>query len=183
MNKETLFPGLVVYKNLKISKNIISEIEKYATINNKTWENPRQNPERYNMMHIAFPAIDKIDDVNGKSINEQLSDIMESLNNYCATYEVSYDPKASTHWDILKYGVGQKFNRHHDDDGDFKSRISLVCYLNDDYSGGELYFHHLGITIKPKENDLVIFPSSFLFSHSTKPVISGTRYAITRFLS
>lgn len=182
-SKEILFPGLAVYSNLDISDQLIKDIEEYAGINNKTWEHPRQNPKKYNMLQIAFPSADKGSDINSAKINGQLQVIQDCLENYCATYEVSYNPAESTHWNILKYDVGHKFTRHHDDDGDFKSRISLVFYLNDDYEGGELFFHHLNLKIKPQANDLVIFPSSYLFSHSTKPVISGTRYSITRFLS
>jgi ABC-type antimicrobial peptide transport system permease subunit len=178
-----LFPGLVVYSNLNTSDNLIELVEDYGKLNDRTWETPRNSPESYKLEHISFVALDKENDFAGSVLDKEITDIKKSVEDYCKIYEVNFNPKDSTHYDCLRYAVDQKFERHHDDDGDFKSRISLVYYPNDNYEGGDLYFHHLNIQIKPTANSLVIFPSSYLFSHSTFPVVSGTKYSITRFLS
>jgi predicted 2-oxoglutarate/Fe(II)-dependent dioxygenase YbiX len=61
------------------------------------------------------------------------------------------------------------------------NEYSSILYLNDDYSGGELYFEELDLLIKPKVNQLVFFPSGSEFRHEVKPVINGDRYTLASF--
>ena len=68
---------------------------------------------------------------------------------------------------------------HIDSDGTDRSFvISAVLYLNDDYTGGALNFEFFGLTVKPDAGDLIIFPSSYIYSHASVPVESGTKYAV-----
>lgn len=56
---------------------------------------------------------------------------------------------------------------------------SSVLYLNDDYSGGEIFFPDLDFEYKPKAGDLVMFPcNSNEYRHGVKKVLSGSRYTI-----
>jgi hypothetical protein len=57
-----------------------------------------------------------------------------------------------------------------------------VIYLNDDYEGGELWFPYLDIKFKPQAGDIILFPSTFIYAHSSLKVTSGTKYsAVTMF--
>jgi hypothetical protein len=56
--------------------------------------------------------------------------------------------------------------------------ISVLIYLNDNHSGGELDFKRLSYTLKPKAGMLVGFPSDVRYEHMAKPVISGRRYSL-----
>lgn len=58
--------------------------------------------------------------------------------------------------------------------------LTLVLYLNDDYTGGELLFHGSGQQIKPGTGDLLLFPPGEL--HEARPVLSGTKYILTNAL-
>lgn len=55
--------------------------------------------------------------------------------------------------------------------------ITAVFYLNDGYSGGEITFDFFNLTLKPKPNDLLIYPTTFQYQHSVNTV-KGIRYAI-----
>ena len=55
--------------------------------------------------------------------------------------------------------------------------ITAVLYLNDDYSGGEVNFDFFNLKIKPKQNDLLIYPTTFQYKHSVSKV-DGIRYAV-----
>jgi hypothetical protein len=56
--------------------------------------------------------------------------------------------------------------------------FSAVCYLNDDYLGGETFFPTKGpLFIKPKKGKMVFYPSSLEFRHGVTTVV-GTRYTI-----
>lgn len=78
---------------------------------------------------------------------------------------------------FVKYGVGEHFAPHNDHGFTYVCTVSTVTYFNDDYDGGELEFTKLGIKIKPESGDIVVFPSSFIYTHSSLPVKSGFKYA------
>jgi len=81
---------------------------------------------------------------------------------------------------IKKWQVGASMGSHADGyDGDKNLSFSLVCYLNDDYKGGEIVFPNHNITVKPKAGSLIMFPSQEPFVHRVNPVLSGERYMST----
>jgi hypothetical protein len=79
---------------------------------------------------------------------------------------------------IVRYTEGQFFAEHTDATPEFPRRVSAVIYLNDNYEGGTITFTNINKTFKPKQNTIMIFPSSEDFAHSADPVISGTKYVI-----
>lgn len=100
-------------------------------------------------------------------------------------YKSSNGCTTRTHemYTILKYGVGQKFINHVDDHPDFPRTVSTVYYINDDYTGGEIFFPKFDLLYKPKANELLVFPSTFVYMHSVNAVESGTRYAVVSWLN
>lgn len=85
-------------------------------------------------------------------------------------------------YSLLKYTGGEEYKAHHDGTPDSGRSISAICYLNDDYTGGELEFpfHHL--RIKPQAGMLIVFPSSFPYAHIAHPVTQGTKYALVTWI-
>jgi hypothetical protein len=82
-------------------------------------------------------------------------------------------------FNYVKYeGTGKHFAIHADHGPAYVTTVSAVAYLNDDYSGGELIFPRFNLTIKPEPGDLVIFPSTFIYEHSSEPILSGDKYSI-----
>lgn len=83
---------------------------------------------------------------------------------------------------ISKYSVGGEMGKHTDTYDDDKSRtISVVLYLNDDYTGGEIEFEDQGIFIKPTAGSIMVFPSRKPYFHASKPVLSGEKYIVPGF--
>jgi len=78
---------------------------------------------------------------------------------------------------FIKYGVGEHFAPHNDHGLTYVSTISTVTYFNNNYEGGELEFSKLGYKIKPEPGDVVVFPSTYIYTHSSLPVTSGVKYA------
>lgn len=179
---EQLMPGVHRYHNVLQGIDIVTEIEEYAKTLNKTWDRP-PNKDRHNFWQISFAATDKVVDETAVNLNELIKPITDRVYDYCNDYRATFSPDGSTHWQCLKYEEGNTFKRHHDDHGSFKSRVSLVYYVNDNYEGGELEFHNFDKVVTPISDTLLIFPSSYLFSHTSLPIKFGTKYAITRFLS
>jgi hypothetical protein len=86
-------------------------------------------------------------------------------------------------YQLLKYSSGQEYKKHYDGQGATVNRIiSAVCYLNDDYEGGEIEFPYHKVTIKPQAGMLILFPSNFAYSHVAHPVKSGTKYTLVTWL-
>jgi hypothetical protein len=61
------------------------------------------------------------------------------------------------------------------------NEYSSILYLNDGFSGGELYFEGIDLLVKPRVNQLVFFPSGAEFRHEVRPVNSGNRYTLASF--
>lgn len=109
---------------------------------------------------------------------------LENLVPLEANYQNNYSVNCLWHdsYSVLKYGVGQKFINHIDDHPDFHRRVSTLYYINDDYSGGELNFPRFNLSFKPKANQMIVFPSTYVYNHSVSPVTEGTRYAVVSWL-
>jgi len=99
----------------------------------------------------------------------------DCLNDYQKRYNVEMNYMEAINF--VKYGPGQHFQVHADHGFSYVCTISSVMYLNDEYEGGELYFPNFDLTIKPDYGDIILFPSTFVYAHSSLPVKSGTKYA------
>lgn len=103
---------------------------------------------------------------------------------------------------LRKYSTGDDFAPHYDSEAMVLGKpdrlpqylpsdlvpvglieIAINIYLNDDYSGGELFFPELDLEIKPKPGQLVMFPGGHEFKHGVKEVLSGDRYTMASFLT
>lgn len=56
--------------------------------------------------------------------------------------------------------------------------FAVLMYLNDDFESGDLIFPVQKISIKPRQGLLVIFPTSFMFPHTTMPSSGGDRFVL-----
>jgi predicted 2-oxoglutarate/Fe(II)-dependent dioxygenase YbiX len=96
---------------------------------------------------------------------------------------------------ILHYGVGGHYIPHVDAETLYKDEanldmwektldrdLSVVYFLNDDFTGGELVFPELDFVIKPAAGTLVCFPSDHNYIHGVNPVTSGHRYTIVTWM-
>jgi hypothetical protein len=78
---------------------------------------------------------------------------------------------------FVKYSTGEHFSYHSDHAYHYVCTVSTVAYFNDDYEGGELHFDKFDLRVKPQEGQIIVFPSTFLYSHASLPVTSGTKFA------
>ena len=98
-------------------------------------------------------------------------------------------------WQILHYGVGGHYIPHVDAETLYKDEdgldlwektldrdLSVVCFLNDDFEGGELVFPQFDLSIEPRAGTLVCFPSDHNFIHGVNPVRAGHRYTLVSWM-
>lgn len=96
---------------------------------------------------------------------------------------------AYEHLKLKKYCVDaenpQEFEEHIDA-FDYRSAVRTVAYLwylNDVAEGGETIFTKLGVDIKPKAGQLVMFPPYWMYQHKGAPPVSNDKYILTSYLN
>jgi len=113
----------------------------------------------------------------------EIKSIYEDTNNGLRKCLVDYQSRYNINMEFMeainyvRYGVGQHFAVHTDHGFSYNCTVSSVMYLNDDYEGGELWFPYLDIVLKPEYGDIVLFPSTFIYAHASKPITRGVKYA------
>lgn len=107
--------------------------------------------------------------------------LLAATSNYVKRYEIQeglwHEP-----YGVLRYNGGEEYKAHYDGGSDMGRCISALVYLNDDYTGGEIEFPNFNVKIKPQAGMLILFPSTFPYTHIAHPVIEGTKYAIVTWL-
>jgi predicted 2-oxoglutarate/Fe(II)-dependent dioxygenase YbiX len=80
---------------------------------------------------------------------------------------------------FVRYGIGGEYVAHRDtpDRGTTPRVLSLVCYLNDDYTGGATVFAESGVRVQPESGLVIAFAPTLL--HAAEPVTGGTKVVIT----
>jgi hypothetical protein len=198
MIKEEIATGIVVYSNvIPNSKNLYKEIEEGMNSAKIEWQGAsvkeadsvRVNNETRNTLTIGVPYLGKVDTEPSANFIEEFN---KNLNNLFfehfdlieKDYLLYYGIGSSWHdqYGILKYGKGQFFTNHIDDHPDYHRRVSTLYYMNDDYVGGEINFPRFNLSIKPMSNQMIMFPSTYVYNHSVSPVIEGERYAVVSWL-
>lgn len=102
--------------------------------------------------------------------------LMSSVNYYTQRYGIEGNLYPEP-FSLLRYENSQEYKKHYDGGSSLVPRVvSAVCYLNDDYEGGEIEFPYFNVKIKPEPGMLILFPSSFSYSHIAHPVTKGKKY-------
>jgi hypothetical protein len=198
MIKEEIAPGIVVYSEVIANgETLYQDIEEGMASANIQWQQasvketdePKVNTNTRDTHTLGVNYLGRIDDSAPASMSEflllNLNNIFfESFDPIEKDYMSQYGIFTESHdsYGILKYGKGQKFTNHIDDHKDYHRRVSTVYYLNDNYTGGEINFPRFNITFKPKANQMIVFPSTYVYNHSVSEVIDGTRYAVVSWM-
>ena len=68
--------------------------------------------------------------------------------------------------------------------GSAKRFLSIICYLNDDFEGGETSFPHFNTRTKVGTGTVLLFPCSWSYLHKGNPISSGNpKYVLGTFLN
>lgn len=116
-----------------------------------------------------------------QSIHNQMYSLLTSTT---IPYAQKHDIDQLQHegYSMLRYSGGQEYKAHADGTTATGRAVSAILYLNDDYEGGEVEFVNFDIKIKPKPGMLLLFPSTYPYTHIAHPVKSGTKYAIVTWI-
>lgn len=193
MVKKEIAPGIVVYSDLIDGhENLVNDIEEGMTSSGIEWFSATViggvDTKVRNTSSISIPFINGIDEEYSTLVDAFQKNIANLFYNTLVVaekeYMASYGVYFSDHdnYQLLKYGKGQYFTNHIDDHPQYHRRLSSVYYLNDNYTGGEINFPRFEISYKPKANEMIIFPSTYVYNHSVSEVTEGTRYAVASWI-
>lgn len=119
-------------------------------------------------------------EINLINISSQIQQtILQYVNDYAEYFGLSVVNSELTR--LVRYNPGDFFKSHRDDHPFTPRTFSTVLYLNDCYTGGEIYFKYFKFKYKPKAGDLIIFPSNYAYEHESITIESGTKYVLTDF--
>jgi len=190
MSSKEIGLGIVLYKDVVKDLNYLKSLIMSRDLNWKkakvlsTSKNPNVDKNIRNTDIVKVPFY-KNGPIKETTIKDKISNYTTlSLSNCLLDYYKRYKthPESQYEYSLLRYEKGQKFDEHVDNYSSIPRSISLIYFLNDDYKGGEIDFPILGLNIKPIANSAIIFPSNYIYRHSIKEVISGTRYSIVTWL-
>ena len=185
-----LAPGIVVFENIFLeSMEYIKKIEDSGT----SWRpaevlvNPNEHvsgtdykardTDLIMLPHHTDESTNPLADF-ARTFHENMKPCLDQyLNAYYAKMQKFEAPQ------LLRYGKEQKFHDHIDDHPLFTRRISMTYYLNDEYEGGDVEFKRHGLRFRAKKNDLLIFPSNFIYNHEVHPVTEGLRYVVVQWMA
>lgn len=200
IEKEEIAPGIMVYSNvIPNSEYLHKKIEEDMANAAILWQDAAvkgghndaegvdantRDTKTIGIPYKGYMETREAEDIATKFFNDIGNIFFQYFDSIEKDYMSHYAVFCGWHdvYGILKYGVGQKFTNHIDDHQDYHRRISTVYYINDSYQGGEINFPRFGISLKPKANQMIIFPSTYVYNHSVSPVIEGERYAVVSWL-
>ncbi len=185
-----LAPGIVVFKNIfPESMDYIKMIEEAGVswrsaevlVNEKEHESGKNTKARDTDI-IMLPHHESEDiDILSEFTKEFHANLKPCLDQYLNTYYAKIEKFENPQ--LLRYGKEQMFHNHIDDHPFFTRRISLTYYLNDNYEGGDVEFDRHSLRFKAEKNDLLIFPSNFIYNHQVHPVTDGLRYVVVQWMA
>lgn len=90
-----------------------------------------------------------------------------------------------SHYSLMHLKKGFNIPFHYDSEYVFENHgfgevrnFAILLYLNNIPEGGELVFPIQDVTIKPCLGKVLIFPTSFMFPHTTIPALNDDRYVL-----
>ena len=184
--KKELAPGIWVYQNIfDDTLKLIDDINTYfgvafteAMIASGEINEGVKKQSRDCSIVVINKTLKREDAEKDLIYDTITNSIMACLKDYADFYTVSINDLVSDSWQILRYGKSQHFDSHADDGLRYPRTISTTAYLNDDYTGGEIYYKHFNLYYKPSRGDILVFPSNYVYNHKVIPVEEGIRYAV-----
>lgn len=195
MEWNELATGIVTVNNIGNGQKYLAEIEALVGQKKLVWmpHNKKQIDEDIDKKSMNTMYIKNVrrwgwvgdKPSSSELIHEELfnrfdRDFDQAYKKYIEEYHVPCSQKED--YEILKYSEGNYFIDHIDDGLFMTRKVSIVYYFNDNYDGGEIIFPRFNVTVKPKANQLLLFPANYIYNHNVNEVTKGTRYSMVNWL-
>lgn len=189
-SKEELAPGITLYKGVwPDSSQFLAQIEQDVLEGNTAWDQGRiimDDEATVNTSHRTVnvlnqrPAgapVTKESVMRKKYYNHSIRTNVEAVvEEYTNEYGIKILTRDTPQ--LMQYEEGCFFDWHLDDGPSVERTVSFCYYMSTDYDGGEIEFKYFPVKHKPKANELIVFPSNYIYMHRVNPVTRGIRYAV-----
>ncbi len=150
---------------------------------------PKVDAEVAKIVNGEYIKIKKSEHCNASLVQyNAFSDKVDAVVSHCSNLVKEYHGLncISQEIEFVYYSTGTRYWPHVDGqaiDGNVATRgniqrdITCVVYLNNEYTGGSVYFQFFGMEVKPNPGDIMMYPSSWQYIHGVEPVV-GDRYAL-----
>lgn len=167
-----------IYRQIWVYKNFVSKddlrliLEDIESLDSYKWNADNVDKESFwygRNLHVSNLSEKSV--VAIKNIETKLASV---FGNYSRIHEIQ---------SVLRtIPDGRALGEHRDNaaEGDETNMFGVVVYLNDNYSGGEIFYKELQIEYKPNPGDLVVHYAGLL--HGVNQVTEGERYILTSFV-
>lgn len=123
---------------------------------------------------INSPAVERLYDEFESKLDLLVKPLIRQL------WKLDLRTHSGTH--LLKYEAADHYQPHRDTGLGFDGRyFSVVCYLNDDFTGGRTLFPTLNYAVTPEAGKAIIFPANYL--HGSEPVINGRKFVLVSWIA
>ena len=174
--------------NIFIFQNFITESDAKILLNIATtateqeWSNynytERHENDEWENRILILDSCSNFDVTSKKIVQDSFSKIKKEIN-----LVLNKDIYEYTGFNtIYRSVVGQAMKTHSDSGLGVKFKYGVVLYLNDNYTGGEIFYPNVNVEFKPEAYSLVLHPAHEAYRHGVKEVSAGTRYSMTSFL-
>ena len=158
-----------------------SELHQQGLSGGKIDENKKKSTDL-----VIFPK--NLDQTNFVTLHEYIEELNKCYKLYKKEWPYLNEPFEKLDvgpFNIQKYNEGGHFSKIHSERESLSSLhrlFAFMTYLNDDFEGGETYFLHYDLFIKPQTGKTLIWPAEWTHAHRGGIVKSGTKYIITGWL-
>lgn len=172
--------GIVQYDNIFVTDNFIELLEKecsepWGYVNwerSATGEGNISNTRTSMGCELLPLGADNISIDRVKPLAAAWNKIWQKIDPIVWDYRNMFelDLQMDEGYRVLKYGGGAEYHAHHDHFRSNARSLSLVAFLNDGFSGGDLVFPRFDVRIRPTMGSVIMFPSNFPYLHIAEPV-------------
>ena len=170
---QILHNKIVRFDNVINSKYVIDLIEEVS----KTCY-PLEIVERRPHLTMELPYLfSKTDNISAIKLRSlALAYILPAIEKYMFLGHIEKMEPKKTFITVSKMLPGSIMGQHKDDMEENSKNFIAMFYINDNFSGGELYFPEIDFLYKPVAGDVIVYPAKFL--HEVKQNLVNDRYSI-----
>lgn len=130
------------------------------------------------IIYMSDPECIEKNQLVRSELDQDLHAVLQRIAQKYAELFPNINISMDTGYNLLRYDTGQFYTTHCDDYKGDPRVLSCTISLNDDYDGGEFSFFNDEMLVRTNAGGVILFPSNFMYPHSVREVMRGTRYAI-----
>ena len=187
-NKNPNFIGSWIMEPIVICEDLISYFELNIPKQRKGISTKGLNLDKKNTIDITINP-KEITLPGNEVFRDYFNQLFECFKNYVKEWAFldKISPKLEIgSFNLQRYQTGQHFKEIHTERCSLENlhRIfAFMTYLNDVEEGGETYFSHYDLEVKPRKGLTLIWPAEWTHAHRGNILKKGNKYIITGWIN